>query len=122
MEKNLIQIKTKLNEKNEIKKDRKNRLKERLAKAYVRLNTVVVIMIFGMNTVFAADTSSIDKFISFVCEWLIKIGMVVMIIGGSQFALGWKREDSDGKVQGLLTLMAGGMLIAIGKSPDIFGL
>ena len=27
MEKNLIQIKTKLNEKNEIKKDRKNRLK-----------------------------------------------------------------------------------------------
>lgn len=122
MEKNLIQIKTKLNEKNEIKKDRKNRLKERLAKAYVRLNTFVVIMIFGMNTVFAADTSSIDKFISFVCEWLIKIGMVVMIIGGSQFALGWKREDSDGKVQGLLTLMAGGMLIAIGKSPDIFGL
>jgi len=122
MEKNLIQIKTKLNEKNEIKKDRKNRLKERLAKAYVRLNTFVVIMIFGMNTVFAADTSSIDKFISFVCEWLIKIGMVVMIIGGSQFSLGWKREDSDGKVQGLLTLMAGGMLIAIGKSPDIFGL
>lgn len=122
MEKNLIQIKTKLNEKNEIKKDRKNRLKERLAKAYVRLNTFVVIMIFGMNTVFAADTSSIDKFISFVCEWHIKIGMVVMIIGGSQFALGWKREDSDGKVQGLLTLMAGGMLIAIGKSPDIFGL
>lgn len=122
MEKNLIQIKKKLNEKNEIKKDRKNRLKERLAKAYVRLNTFVVIMIFGMNTVFAADTSSIDKFISFVCEWLIKIGMVVMIIGGSQFALGWKREDSDGKVQGLLTLMAGGMLIAIGKSPDIFGL
>lgn len=122
MEKNLIQIKTKLNEKNEIKKDRKNRLKERLAKAYVRLNTFVVIMIFGMNTVFAADTSSIDKFISFLCEWLIKIGMVVMIIGGSQFALGWKREDSDGKIQGLLTLMAGGMLIAIGKSPDIFGL
>lgn len=54
MEKNLIQIKTKLNEKNEIKKDRKNRLKERLAKAYVRLNTFVVIMIFGMNTVFAS--------------------------------------------------------------------
>ena len=122
MEKNLIQIKTKLNEKNEIKKDRKNRLKERLTKAYVRLNTFVVIMIFGMNTVFAADTSSIDKFIAFICEWLIKIGMVVMMIGGVQFALGWKREDSDGKVQGLLTLMAGGMLIAVGKSPDIFGL
>lgn len=122
MEKNLIQIKTKQNEKNEIKKDRKNRLKERLAKAYVRLNTFVVIMIFGMNTVFAADTSSIDSFITFICEWLIKIGMVVMMIGGAQFALGWKREDSDGKVQGLLTLMAGGMLIAVGKSPDIFGL
>lgn len=121
MGKNLIQIKAKLNEKNE-KKDRKNRLKERLAKAYVRLNTFVVIMIFGMNTVFAADTSSIDNFITFICEWLIKIGAVVMMIGGTQFALGWKREDSDGKVQGLLTLMAGGMLIAVGKGPDIFGL
>lgn len=122
MEKNLIQIKTKLNEKNEIKKDRKNRLKERLAKAYVRLNTFVVIMIFGMNTVFAADTSSIDGFISYIREWLIKIGMVLMLIGGVQFAIGWKREDSDGKVQGLLTLMAGGMIIGIGKSPDLFGL
>ena len=122
MEKNLIQIKTKLNERNEIKKDRKNRLKERLAKAYVRLNTFVVIMIFGMNTVFAADTSSIDGFISYICEWLIKIGMVLMLIGGAQFAIGWKREDSDGQVQGLFTLMAGGMLIGVGKSPDIFGL
>ena len=45
-----------------------------------------------------------------------------MIIGGVQFAVGWKREDSDGKVNGLLTLMAGAMVVAIGKSPDIFGL
>lgn len=122
MEKNLIQIKTKLNEKNEIKKDRKNRLKEKLANAYVRLNTFVMLMIFGMNRVYATNTSSIDGFVTFICDWLIKIGAVVMIIGGVQFAVGWKREDSDGKVNGLLTLMAGAMVAAIGKSPDIFGL
>jgi len=69
-----------------------------------------------------ADTGTIDKFIEFVCEWLIKIGAVVMMVGGVMFALGWQREDADGKTRGLQTLMAGAMVAAIGVSPSIFGL
>lgn len=81
---------------------------------------ILMIAMFSM-TVYA-DTGTIDKFIEFVCEWLIKIGAVVMMVGGVMFALGWQREDADGKTRGLQTLMAGAMVAAIGASPSIFGL
>ena len=45
-----------------------------------------------------------------------------MMVGGVMFALGWQREDADGKTRGLQTLMAGAMVTAIGASPSIFGL
>lgn len=57
-----------------------------------------------------------------VCDWLMKIGGVVGLVGGVLFALGWQRDDAEGKSRGLMTLMAGFMLIAIAQAPDIFGL
>ena len=36
------------------------------------------------------------------------------------FALGWQREDAEGKSRGLMTLMAG--FVAIAQSKGIFGL
>ena len=76
------------------------------------------------STVFAAgsNTGSIDKFVDFACDWLVKIGAVVMLVGGVMFALGWQREDAEGKTRGLQTLMAGAMVAALGKAPDVFGL
>lgn len=95
--------------------------KEKIAKvASVIWCFLLMTAMFSM-TVYA-DTGTIDKFIDFVCEWLIKIGAVVMMIGGVMFALGWQREDADGKTRGLQTLMAGAMVAAIGASPSIFGL
>lgn len=94
-------------------------------KAPKKIATVCSAMLVGlMPTVcFAAnDTSTIDKFVNFVCAWLVKIGFVVMLVGGVMFALGWQREDAEGKTRGLQTVMAGAMVAAIGKSPDIFGL
>ena len=38
------------------------------------------------------------------------------------FALGWQRDDAEGKSRGLMTMMAGFMIIAISQSPSIFGL
>ena len=43
-------------------------------------------------------------------------------IGGVMFALGWQREDAEGKSRGLMTLMAGFMLVAIAQSKSLFGL
>lgn len=69
-----------------------------------------------------SNTSSIDPFLTFVCDWLFKIGGVVFLVGGVQFALAWGREDADGKSRALLAVMTGCMLAGIAKAPDLFGL
>ena len=92
-----------------------------------KIATICSAMLVAMlpTTAFAAgnaDTSTIDGFVDFACSWLIKIGLVVMLVGGVMFALGWQRDDAEGKTRGLQTVMAGAMVAALGKSPDIFGL
>ena len=81
-------------------------------------------ILLGTTSVYAAgsNTSSIDGFISFVCDWLFKIGGVVALVGAVMFALGWQREDAEGKSRGLMTMMAGFMVIAISQSKGLFGL
>ena len=80
-------------------------------------------LILAETRVFAAsNTESIDSFINFACDWLTKIGGVIALVGGVMFALGWQREDAEGKSRGLMTLMAGFMLVAIAQSKNLFGL
>lgn len=69
-----------------------------------------------------SNTSSIDTFIQFVCDWLIKIGGVVMLVGAIMFALSWQRDDAEGKSRALMTVMAGGMVVGVGLSKGLFGL
>lgn len=85
--------------------------------------TVMGSLILTESRVFAdSNTQSIDSFINFACDWLTKIGGVIALVGGVMFALGWQREDAEGKSRGLMTLMAGFMLVAIAQSKNIFGL
>ena len=80
-------------------------------------------MILLTSRVYAdSNTGSIDSFINFACDWLTKIGGVIALVGGVMFALGWQCEDSEGKSRGLMTLMAGFMLVAIAQSKNLFGL
>mgnify|MGYP000566828864 FL=1 len=87
-------------------------------------NIALMSLILGTTPVYAAgsNTSSIDGFITFVCDWLLKIGGVVSLVGGVMFALSWQRDDAEGKSRALMTLMAGGMVMAISASRNLFGL
>lgn len=67
-------------------------------------------------------TTTIDAFLKFALAWIIKIGATVALIGGVMFALAWQREDAEGKSRGLMTMMAGFMLAALGAAPSMFGL
>lgn len=101
-------------------KENKNKIKNKL----ITLSTSIgITLMLGTSKVCAASgTDSIDSFINFACDWLTKIGGVVALVGGVMFALGWQREDAEGKSRGLMTLMAGFMLVAIAQSKNLFGL
>ena len=104
-----------------MKNNMSKKTREKVAKAGLIVNTTAMMMVLNMTNVLAvnSNTDSIDQFIDFVCDWLMKIGGVVGLVGGVLFAL---RDDAEGKSRGLMTLMAGFMLIAIAQAPDIFGL
>ena len=88
------------------------------------LYIVLCSFILSTTRVYAlnSNTSSIVTFIDFVCDWLIKIGGVVMLVGGVMFALSFQREDAEGKSRALMTIMAGGMVVGIALSKNLFGL
>ena len=97
-----------------------NKLKNKIG---VISTSIVGTLILAETKVLAdSNTGSIDSFINFACDWLTKIGGVIALVGGVMFALGWQREDAEGKSRGLMTLMAGFMLVAIAQSKGIFGL
>ena len=96
-----------------------------------KLKEKIIILTGGMTSAFLmfttqvyadSNTGSIDSFINFACDWLTKIGGVIALVGGVMFALGWQREDAEGKSRGVMTLMAGFMLVAIAQSKNLFGL
>lgn len=104
-----------------VKENKKiNKLKEKLT---VLTGGILSSFIMLTSQVYAdSNTGSIDGFITFACDWLTKIGGVIGLVGGVMFALGWQREDAEGKSRGLMTLMAGFMLVAIAQSKNLFGL
>ena len=75
------------------------KIKNSVKRVISSLNIVLCSLILGTTSVHAANsnTSSIDGFITFVCDWLLKIGGVVALIGAVMFALGWQRDDAEGK-------------------------
>lgn len=97
-----------------------SKLKEKIT---ILSSTIIGTFIMAGSRVYAdSNTGSIDSFITFACDWLTKIGGIIALVGGVMFALGWQREDAEGKSRGLMTLMAGFMLVAIAQSKNLFGL
>lgn len=112
-----------VNKLNGLKTELKNtRFTKKMPKIIATICGVALAETLTPMTVFAApSTATIDTFVAEIGKWLIKIGVVVAMVGGVMFALGWQREDSEGKSRGLLTVMAGFMVAAIGASPAAFG-
>ena len=114
----------KLKDKLKMVKDKSvNKYRGLKAKTFIAMTTMACTMSNASN-VYAAgsNTSSIDKLIDYVADWVFKIGGIVAFVGGIMFIIGFVREDSDGKIRGLFTAAAGFMLMGLTGALDIFGL
>ena len=98
--------------------------REKVAKAGLIVNTTAMMMVLNMTNVLAvnSNTDSIDQFIDFVCDWLMKIGGVVGLVGGVLFALGWQRDDAEGKESWVNDFNGRIYANCHAQAPDIFGL
>ena len=115
-----LYIKT-MNKVSGIQDNMKNTRFTKKAPKLIATTCSAVLVTLTPTMAFAASTDTIDVFVAEIGKWLVKIGVVIAMVGGIMFALGWQREDAEGKSRGLLTLMAGFMIAAIGASPAAFG-
>lgn len=96
---------------------------EKYKRSFFAIHTALITFIISTNTIYAeSNTGAIDNFVTYITDWMVKIGGVIGLIGGVMFCAGWMRDDADGKYRGLMVVMAGFMIIGIAKAPDIFGL
>lgn len=102
------------------------KLKKINRSAYAKLCGLSAGVSMGLVSVmptFAAGvgTDKLQSFINeFIVPWLTLIGGVVALVGGVMFSLSWQREDAEGKSKGLMTIMAGFMIVGISQATNIF--
>ena len=93
-------------------------LKNKLKTKYLAVAPALALGAMQITTTMAEVNTGVGNFKTFVeqfiAPWLIAIGGVVALVGGVMFALGWQRNDSEGKSQGLMVVMTGFMLAGIG--------
>ena len=67
-------------------------------------------------------TEAFNDVVDFFATWLGRVGALVAFVGGIMFALAIKNNDAEQKQSGLLTLVAGFVVVAICNVKIIFGL
>ena len=58
--------------------------------------------------------------IDFFALWIARIGGVVAFVGAIKFALGIKSDEAQEKIQGLLTMISGFMIVSAVQSMNLF--
>lgn len=83
-----------------------------------------LVLFISVNSIAFASSSSADtlwKTISDLMKtWVTRLGGVVMFVGGVLFGLGWKNNDAEQKSQGISTIVAGAIVIAVAALTGTF--
>lgn len=66
--------------------------------------------------------STYTSVINFFVTWIRRIGAVIAFVGAIMFGLSIKNHDGEQKQQGLLTMVAGFVVVAICLAVDMFDL
>lgn len=70
----------------------------------------------------ASAEDSYETVIGFFITWIRRIGAVIALVGGIMFGLAIKDNNADQKQAGLMTLIAGFVVVAITAASDMFNL
>lgn len=81
-----------------------------------------VVMLAGEGSGSASADASYTKVINFFITWIRRIGAMVALVGAIMFGLAIKNNDAEQKQAGLLTLVAGFVVVAITTAVDMFDL
>lgn len=87
--------------------------------AQITFALLVVIMMKGAVSAASADTLW-TTLSSLIQKWVTRLGAVVMFVGGIMFGLGWKNDDAERKSQGVNTIIAGAIVMAIAQLTGTF--
>lgn len=85
----------------------------------LKIGQVVCVCSLMLGSV-ALGEPSVDALASFFAGWIGKIGGLVALVGGVDFALGWKNDDPSERIRGIKTFVAGAMMFAISKAYTSF--
>ena len=62
---------------------------EKYKKAYLAVHTAMIAFVISTNIVYAeSNTGAIDNFVTYLTDWMVKIGGVLALIGGVMFCAG----------------------------------
>lgn len=61
----------------------------------------------------AASDLEFQSILGFIGGWAVRVGGIAMLLGGIMFGLALKDSDAGSKVNGLKTVAAGGIVIAV---------
>ena len=61
----------------------------------------------------AASDLEFQSILGFIENWAVRVGGIAMLFGGIMFGLALKESDAGSKVNGLKTLAAGGITVAV---------
>ena len=78
-----------------------------------------VCLIFS-GIVFADAEDLWNAVAGLIGKWVLRLGGVVIFIGGILFGLGWKNDDAEGKNRGISTMVSGGIVAALAVMVDQF--
>ena len=70
----------------------------------------------------AASEAVYQSTVGFFITWIRRIGMMVAFIGAIMFALAIKNNDSEQKLNGLITMVAGFVVAALCAASGMFNL
>ena len=78
------------------------------------------ICLFFNGAVFADAEDLWNTVADLIGKWVLRLGGVVIFIGGILFGLGWKNDDAEGKSRGISTMISGGIVAALAVMVDQF--